>query len=105
MLEITKVDLKKYDSGNMKAFVNLTFNDELTIDSFKLMDGDKGYWIAPPSVKRKEGWSNIVKFSKPLHKDVLELVLKEYEKGSSSSSGSDTGDRNSSSRTESRRRR
>ena len=101
MLKVTKIDIKKYEKDSLKAFVNLTFNDELTIDGFKLMDGENGHWLAPPSRKTKDGWSNIVRFSKQLKEDLIDQVMDEYEKtpdSSSSQGGSESSDRSSSRR-------
>ena len=101
MLKVTKIHITKYEQDSMRAFVNLTFNGELTIDGFKLMDGEKGHWLAPPSRKTKDGWSNIIKLSKQLKEDLIDQVMDEYEKtpdSNSSQGGSESSDRGSSRR-------
>jgi len=88
-LEVTKIEVRKFEKDSLKAFVNITFNGELTIDGFKLMDGENGLWLASPSVKRKDSWSNVVRLTKELQKDLVAKVKDELDKsGSESSSGS-----------------
>lgn len=88
-LEVTKIEIHKFEKDNLKGFVNITFNGELTIDGFKLMDGENGLWLAPPSRKTEKGWSNIIKLTKELQKDLVEKVKDEFDKSSNeSSSGS-----------------
>jgi len=96
-LEVTKIEVRKYERDNMKAFVNITFNGELTVDGFKLMDGENGLWLAPPSRKTDKGWSNIVRLTKELQKDLVEKVKDEFDK-TDSGSGSGTGSSGSYSR-------
>lgn len=103
MLEVTKIQIKKYEKDKLKAYVNLTFNDELTIDGFKLMTGEgkHGHWLAPPSRKTKDGYSNVVRCSKQLKEDLIDQVMDEYEKtpdSNSGQSGSGFSDRSSSRR-------
>ena len=88
-LEVTKIEVRKFEKDNLKGFVNITFNDELTIDGFKLMDGEHGLWLAPPSRKTDKGWSNIIKLTKELQKDLVEKVKDEFDK-TDSGSGSES---------------
>lgn len=89
-LKVTKIEVRKFEKDSLKAFVNITFNGELTIDGFKLMDGENGLWLASPSVKRKDGWSNVIRLTKELQKDLVDQIRDELDKsGSESSSRSD----------------
>jgi len=86
-LEVTKIEVRKYERDNLKGYVNITFNGELTIDGFKLMDGENGLWLAPPSRKTKDGWSNIIRFTKELQRDILDKVKNEFDKTDDNRSG------------------
>ena len=92
-LKVTNIKVNKFERDNLKAFVNITFNEELTIDGFKLMDGQNGLWLASPSIKKKDGWSNIIKLSKELQKDLVDMVTEKLESTDSSSGSSDSSRR------------
>lgn len=86
-LKLTKIQVHKYEKDQLRAFVNLTFEGELTIDGFKLMDGENGMWLASPSIKKKDSWSNVVRLTKELHNDLIDQVMDEYDKTDDSRSG------------------
>ena len=92
-LKVTNIKVNKFERDNLKAFVNITFNEELTIDGFKLMDGPNGLWLASPSIKKKDGWSNIIKLSKELQKDLVDMVTEKLESTDSDSGSSDSSRR------------
>jgi len=54
-LEITKIRANKYESGSLRGFMDITFNDALTANGIKLMQTDGEYWIGWPSIKTSGG--------------------------------------------------
>ena len=55
-MQITDVRVRKITKeGKMKAVVSITLDDELVIHDIKVIEGDKGLFIAMPSKKAADG--------------------------------------------------
>ena len=55
-MQITDVRVRKVTKeGKMKAIVSITIDDEFVIHDIKVIDGDKGLFIAMPSKKSIDG--------------------------------------------------
>ena len=55
-MKITDVRVKKVSKeGKMKAVVSITIDDEFVIHDIKVIEGEKGLFIAMPSKKSAEG--------------------------------------------------
>jgi len=55
-MKITDVRIRKVGKeGKMKAIVSVTFNDEFVVHDIKIIDGDRGLFIAMPSRKTNDG--------------------------------------------------
>ena len=55
-MEITDVRLKKVTKeGKMKAIVSITLDNEFAVHDIKVIEGDKGLFIAMPSKKAADG--------------------------------------------------
>ena len=55
-MKITDVRVKKVSKeGKMKAVVSITIDDEFVIHDIKVIEGDKGLFIAMPSRKATDG--------------------------------------------------
>ena len=55
-MKITDVRVRKVSKeGKMKAIVSITLDDEFAIHDIKVIDGDKGLFIAMPSRKAGDG--------------------------------------------------
>lgn len=51
-MEITDVRVRKIaKEGKMKAIVSITFDDEFVVHDIKVIEGEKGLFIAMPSKK------------------------------------------------------
>lgn len=56
MMEITDIKIRKIlKEGKMKAVVSVTFCDVFVVHDIKIIDGEKGMFIAMPSKKMKNG--------------------------------------------------
>ena len=50
-MQITDVRIRKVDKeGKMKAIVSITFDNEFVIHDIKVIEGEKGLFIAMPSI-------------------------------------------------------
>lgn len=49
-MNITDVRIRTMDNGGrMKAVASITFDDEFVVHDIKIVEGDKGYFVAMPS--------------------------------------------------------
>lgn len=49
-MDITDVRIRTMDNGGrMKAVASITFDDEFVVHDIKIVEGDKGYFVAMPS--------------------------------------------------------
>ncbi len=66
----------------MKAVVSVTFDNEFVVHDIKVIEGDKGLFIAMPSRKSQEGEYRDI--AHPISQSVRELlqnaILEAYEK-------------------------
>ena len=56
-MEITDVRVRKVvaTEGKVKAFVSITFDEEFVVHDIKVIEGEKGMFIAMPSRKSSDG--------------------------------------------------
>ena len=56
VMQITDVRIRKVTKeGRMKAVASITLDDEIVIHDIKIIEGDKGLFIAMPSRKATDG--------------------------------------------------
>lgn len=55
-MEITDIRIRRLEGSNkMKAIVSITIDDEFVLHDIKVVDGEKGLFIAMPSKKTSDG--------------------------------------------------
>lgn len=55
-MEITDVRIRKVDKeGKMRAVVSITIDEEFVVHDIKVIEGEKGLFIAMPSRKSSDG--------------------------------------------------
>jgi len=80
-MNITAVKVNKFESGKLRGFADVTFDDMLTIKGYKIFEGSKGLFVSTPSRQDKDGkyidmvWVEDRDFMDEIQK----TVLKEYE--------------------------
>ena len=66
----------------MRAIVSITLDDEFVVHDIKVIEGEKGYFIAMPSRKAVNGEYRDI--AHPINSDtrekMLEIILREYQK-------------------------
>lgn len=82
-MQITDVRVRKINKeGKMKAVVSITLDDEFVIHDIKVIEGDKGLFIAMPSKRAADGEyrdiAHPIKSSTREH--IQNLILDCYEK-------------------------
>ena len=82
-MEITDIRLKKVTKeGKMKAIVSITLDNEFAVHDIKVIEGDKGMFIAMPSRRSADGeFRDIAHPINTATRDHLQaVVLEAYEK-------------------------
>jgi stage V sporulation protein G len=94
-MEFTEVRVTLRDEPRLKAFVNITFDDDFVIRGMKVIEGRKGLFVAMPSRKGKDGTFRDIahpinnNMRKRLEKVVLDEYYSKCEEEGKSPKGSD----------------
>ena len=81
-MQITDIRIRKVDKdGKMKAVVSITIDDAFVVHDIKVIEGDKGLFIAMPSRKAADGEYKDI--AHPINSDtrtaLQELILMKYQ--------------------------
>ena len=81
-MQITDVRVRKVaKEGKMKAVVSITLDDEFVVHDIKVIEGEKGVFIAMPSRKASDGEYRDI--AHPINSEtrdkIQKLILKKYE--------------------------
>ena len=81
-MQITDVRIRKVEKeGKMKAVVSITIDEEFVVHDIKVIEGDKGLFIAMPSRKSADGEYRDI--AHPINSDTREriqtLILQKYQ--------------------------
>jgi len=82
-MKVTDVRVRKIArEGKMRAIVSITLDNEFVIHDIKVIEGDKGLFIAMPSKKAADGEYRDI--AHPINSDTREIIqsiiLEYYEK-------------------------
>ena len=73
--------------GKMKAVVSITLDDEFVVHDIKVLEGEKGLFIAMPSRKASDGEYRDI--AHPINSETREriqtIILEQYEKAAAES--------------------
>ncbi len=81
-MQITDVRIRKVEKeGKMKAVVSITIDEEFVVHDIKIIEGEKGLFIAMPSRKAADGEYRDI--AHPINSGTREriqkLILEKYE--------------------------
>ena len=83
-MKVTNVSIRKMDKAAMKAIATITFDETFVVHDIKVIEGNKGLFIAMPSRKLKD--NTFVDVAHPIDKDtraeIQAAVLDAYDKAS-----------------------
>ena len=82
-MQITDVRVRKVTKeGKMKAIVSITLDDEFVVHDIKVIEGEKGLFIAMPSKKASDGVYRDI--AHPINSSTREaiqkIILESYER-------------------------
>lgn len=86
-MNITDVRVRKISKeGKMKAVVSVTIDDEFVVHDIKVIEGDKGLFIAMPSRRSSDGEYRDVAhpINTPTRERLQAVILEAYEKAEES---------------------
>ncbi|MBU9737414.1 MULTISPECIES: septation regulator SpoVG [Diplocloster] len=81
-MEITDVRVRKVaKEGKMKAVVSITIDEEFVVHDIKVIEGDKGLFIAMPSRKSADGeYRDIAHpINSQTRERIQQMILEKYE--------------------------
>lgn len=81
-MQITDVRIRKVEKeGKMKAVVSITIDEEFVVHDIKVIDGEKGLFIAMPGRKAADGEYRDI--AHPINSDtrnkIQQIILEKYE--------------------------
>ena len=81
-MQITDVRIRKVEKeGKMKAVVSITIDEEFVVHDIKIIEGEKGLFIAMPSSKAADGEDRDI--AHPINSDtrdrIQKLILEKYQ--------------------------
>lgn len=82
-MQITDVRVRKITKeGKMKAIVSITLEDEFVVHDIKVIEGEKGLFIAMPSKKAADGeYRDIAHpINSSTRDSIQKVILEAYEK-------------------------
>jgi stage V sporulation protein G len=82
-MQITDVRVHKIaKEGKMKAIVSITLDDEFVVHNIKVIEGEKGLFIAMPSKKATDGeYRDIAHpINSSTRDNIQRIILTQYEK-------------------------
>ena len=81
-MKITDVRVRKITKeGKMKAIVSITIDDEFVVHDIKVIEGEKGLFIAMPSKKATDGeYRDIAHpINQTTRENIQSIILERYE--------------------------
>ena len=93
-MQITDVRIRKITKeGKMKAIVSITLDNEFVVHDIKIIDGEKGLFVAMPSRRAEDGEYRDI--AHPINSDTREkiqnIILEKYAGGGSIAVAGDIG--------------
>ena len=81
-MQITDIRIRKVEKeGKMKAVVSITIDDEFVVHDIKIIEGEKGFFIAMPSRKANDGeYRDIAHpINSGTRENIQKLILDKYK--------------------------
>lgn len=81
-MDITEVRVTLREEPRLKAFVNVTFDDDFVVRGMKVIEGKNGLFVAMPSRRSKDGTFRDIAhpINNEMRKRLEDIVLQEYHK-------------------------
>lgn len=97
-MNITKVSVRQVDMNKVKAIASITIDDDFVVHDLRVVEGERGLFVAMPSRKLPSG--NFRDVAHPINSQTREMiqnvVLEEYKRFLETSKESETSQETSS---------
>lgn len=79
-MEITEITVTLRNEDKLKAFVNVTFDDQFVIRGMKIIKGSNGFFVSMPSRKMPDGSFRDVAhpITKEFRQFIEKIILEKY---------------------------
>ncbi len=81
-MEITEINVTLRNEEKLKAFVNVTFDNQFVVRGMKVIKGANGYFVSMPSRRMSDG--SFRDIAHPINNDFRQLIekviLEEYNR-------------------------
>ena len=79
-MEITEITVTLRNEEKLKAFVNVTFDDQFVIRGMKIIKGSNGFFVSMPSRKMPDGSFRDVAhpITKEFRQFIEKIILEKY---------------------------
>lgn len=85
-MNITEVKIKEFDKGNLKGFVDVTFDNCFVVKGLKIMSGQNGLFVSMPSQEKNgEYFDTAFPITKEFRQELIDAVLDKYNGGETNS--------------------
>ncbi|MGE0206911.1 MAG: septation regulator SpoVG [Candidatus Babeliales bacterium] len=89
-MKITEVKVfPARESGRLKAYASIVFDDNFRVTDLKVIEGNKGLFVSMPSRRRKDG--SFKDIAHPVNSDMRSLIeqkiIEEFERVQSENNG------------------
>lgn len=69
------------ESGRLKAYATMVFDDCFIVRDLKIIEGDNGLFVSMPSRRRKDGFRDIVHpLNSDTRKQVEDAIVEEFKR-------------------------
>jgi stage V sporulation protein G len=82
-MNITEVRVRKVESeGKTRAFASITFDNSFVVHDLRIIEGDRGLFVAMPSRRMPDGERKDIAhpLNNQMRDQIQERVLQEYER-------------------------
>jgi stage V sporulation protein G len=81
-MEITEITVTLRNEEKLKAFVNITFDDQFVVRGMKVIKGANGYFVSMPSRKMPDGSFRDIAhpITNEFRQSVEKVILDEYHR-------------------------
>ncbi len=81
-MKIGNVVINKIENeGKVKAYVNFIINEDFAVHDARIIEGNKGLFVAMPSRKTMNGFKDVCHpITQELRQEINQIILEEYNK-------------------------
>ena len=81
-MKITNVSIKRIENDKCKGFASVILDDIIAVHNMRIIEGDKGLFIAMPSRKGEDGkyYDYVHPITNDFRKELEQAIIEEFKK-------------------------